>query len=343
MNSSALRSLTRVSAVIVTGALVASSATVSASAVTMTAQAPQLSVGGGLTDSGGACSPSDSSPASPAPATLTPGAAATTQSFPERGTVADTSVSGDVSSVAVSNTVTARYTQTGGYPTALAATFHGQGSVSPAAAHTPSGCAAGGNSNFQIQGAIDLPRPGLVTMTAHAEGAGSSFAFLDSPSSNNDAVIAAVAGVPGSKATASAFLPAGVYPVWIQGGTNLNNSTTASSVTSSGGATIAFTPGGSRLSGPSGTAGHYVTLGSARNCTAHTLTSRVTTNATDASRIGSIDEYGNGTRLLGMTHPGAGRNLTVTLPDDKTESIRLLVVLRNGHSYPLSASYLRCA
>jgi hypothetical protein len=126
----------------------------------------------------------------------------------------------------------------------------------------------------------------------------------------------------------------------IAGGAELPRGNTTRMVPGSGAIHLAFTQGGSRLSGSSGSARSYVTLGAVRNCAAHTLVSHVTANKASASRTRSVSIMGNRRLLKRVKAPKAGATLTATMPNGKAENLKAVVLPRSGKKLSATADYL---
>lgn len=334
------RKWSRIGGVTAVGVLVVTSGSM-ASAVTPSPFASESpTVSQSLSSSGSNCTKSLSSTA-PTVGPLNSNAGPLVVASTTAGTVTNGNVSGDVSQVSVSDTASLKETSTGALPVGFHLKFSGHGTVNPAAGHSPSGCGAGGQALVEYETTVTLTKPELLTVSSHLTGSGAVIAAFVQPS--NGSAVEIVGVNSGYSGSAAAFEPAGTYMLEVEAGTIIPSSTTATSKSAAGAIDMTFTPGGSRIAGPTGAAKGFVTLGAARACAAHTLVSHVTSNRGNASQIASASIFGNGKLLKRVTAPHVGSAITAHMPDGVAEKVKAVVALKNGQRLTETASYLQCS
>lgn len=149
-------------------------------------------------------------------------------------------------------------------------------------------------------------------------------------------------------ATGRAYLPAGSYSGYLEGDTYAKPVGTS---TSTGSLTATFTTPGSKSAGPSGKAKPYIALGASRNCTSHTLATKVTTNKKRAKTIKKIVIRVNGHKVKTVKSHFRGRAIPLTLADTKAANVKATVttVQKKKHhkkirkNRTVSANYLACS
>jgi len=148
--------------------------------------------------------------------------------------------------------------------------------------------------------------------------------------------------------TGRAYLPAGEYNGTLEGEISLDPTGNAGS---SGSMKATFTTPGSRTTGPSGKAKPYIALGASRNCTSHTLATKVTTSKKRAKTIKKIVIRVNGHKVKTVKSHFRGRAIPLTLADTKAANVKATVttVQKKKHhkkirkSRTVSANYLACS
>lgn len=338
-----------VRAVGIVAALGAAIATMAVDTAAEAAPLAQLQVGfvsSNITDTGSTGCTASQGPSAPSPVVLVANAPVTKRSFTASGTVAKTSPADptDTTSVSAPITGTARLTSAAGYPKTLDVTYAGSAKSTNGVGHATSGCNAGAESIFGVEGTVTLPRAGRVTATASVAGSGALQLGIISPDGVGPfgGANMIMLSRPNSTASSTTFLPAGTYMIVGAGGVELPAANTARTVTSSGSFHMTFTPGGSRVSGPAGAARNFVALGAGRACVKHALISHVT-GPRFAKQIRSVSVFGNGKLLKRVVAPKAGAVITSPMPDAKAENVRAVVVLKNGRRLIETASYLQCS
>ena len=294
------------------------------------------------------CAITDFTPASP-PSNTTLPADGLSHAFnqDDTATVTKSGDATDITQASLSEHSVGRLTSKGADPAAVTMSYAGSAALGRSKA--PSACEVSGNAaNFLVVD-VTLTKPmwvdtrfvqqgrGDAQVEIDANGSGDTYLFLENFDTKNDL-------------SQRSYLPADTYRIFMVAEQDVTNA----NASMSGSVSMKFTDVGARTAGPSGTATSYVGLGSARDCTHHTLATQVTSTKRRAKTIKKIVFTVNGHKIKTVRSHLRGKTIPLTLSDTKTANVKATVTtatVKKKHHHKkkihktrtVTASYLACS
>ncbi|MBO1903027.1 hypothetical protein J4H92_13860 [Leucobacter weissii] len=232
---------------------------------------------------------------------------------------------------------TARAATEKGLPKKLSLDF--RGAVTAAGPGKVGACGLGVGSSLSLSATLAVSRPLWTTITSTA----SANARVESRISDTADLWYDSRWTRGSSSKTILLAP-GSYTLYLHGGSMLAPIDADLGEATAGTVQIAFSPTGSAVGKPSGTALRYASLGAARSCSTHGLSAAVTTSTSRFKRIEKITWKVNGktVKTLKGRSLKRGKRVVLRLGDRKPASVKVAVELRKGKTSTAAARYLAC-
>lgn len=276
------------------------------------------------------------------PITVNAPAATVTQQY--TATLTNSAVPSDVTQISVTNKATGRVTTAGNNPASMTLAYSGQAQRTSQV--TPSGCVPYGYNEIDLYFDFTLTEPMWADIALSSRGGSATRIYISDddydPYADYD-TRTMTAGLTGH-----VLLRPGRYYGYMEGHIRVSRRTDVPA-TGSGAASVRFTPVGARVAGPSGTAKPYVAYPTSRDCTRHTLSPRLTTNATLAKTMKKVVVSVNGRTVKALTSGLRGKTIPLTLRDDQAANVKVAVTTvqkkKNKsitRTSTVAANYLAC-